>query len=358
MTKLRAVGVIVLAALQIAAIAPPRPIEQIPPIPAPTVTAPAWILYDETNGVVLDGVETDVPRPMASTTKMMTALLAIESGQMDEIVTVSQRAANIGEAEIGLEAGERLPLSMLVHALMIRSGNDAAMATAEHIGGSVEDFVAMMNVRAAELGMTATTFANPHGLDQVGHSSSPRDLLTLGLAGLENPEFAEMARMNSYRISDAPDGTQRIAEATNALLTTYRGAFGVKTGFTFRAGLVIVSGAERDGRRLWAVVMGADGPGAHFSDAATLLDHGFERLRIVDTIGRGTPFRLGTRTLDPEVTALARLHALSLLASLEAPPEVGEQVAAPVEAPPVVITAELPGPADALRWFYSEVFGG
>lgn len=355
---LRTVGVIVLAALQIAAITPPRPIEQIPPIPPPTVTAPAWILYDETNDVVLDGVATDVPRPMASTTKMMTALLAIESGRLDETVTVSQRAADVGEAEIGLEAGERVPLEMLVHALLIRSGNDAAMATAEHIAGSVEEFVALMNLRAVELGMTDTTFANPHGLDAVGHASSPRDLLTLGLVGMEHPEFAEMARMSSYRISDAPDGTPRIAEATNTLLTTYRGAFGVKTGFTFQAGLVIVSGAERDGRRLWAVVMGADGPGAHFSDAARLLDHGFERLRIADTIGRGTPFRLGTRTLDPEVSALARLHTLSLLAALEAPPEVIEEVAAPVEAAPEVITAELPGPAEALRWLYAAVFGG
>ena len=351
-------GVMVLAALQIAAIVPPRPIEQIPPIPAPTVTAPAWILYDETNDVVLDGVDIDVPRPMASTTKMMTALLAIESGRLDETVTVSQRAADIGEAEIGLQAGERVPLSMLVHALMIRSGNDAAMATAEHLAGTVEGFVAMMNARAAELGMTATTFANPHGLDEVGHASSPRDLLTLGMAGMEHPEFAEMAQMSSYRISDAPDGTPRVAEATNALLTTYRGAFGVKTGFTFQAGLVIVAGAERDGRRLWAVVMGADGPGAHFSDAARLLDHGFERLRIVDTIGRGTPFRLGTGTLDPEVTALARLHTLSLLAALQTPPDTVEEVAAPVEAAPEVIAAELPGPVDALRWLYAQVLGG
>ncbi|MEX1005934.1 MAG: D-alanyl-D-alanine carboxypeptidase family protein [Acidimicrobiia bacterium] len=355
---LRRFGAIVLAALQIAAIAPPRPIEQFPPIPAPTVTAPAWILYDETNDVVLDGVATDVPRPMASTTKMMTALLAIESGRMDEIVTVSQRAADVGEAEIGLEAGERLPLSMLVAALIIRSGNDAAMAAAEHIAGSVEDFVALMNTRATELGMTDTAFANPHGLDAAGHVSSPRDLLTLGRAGMNRPEFAEMARMSSYRISDAPDGTPRVAEATNALLATYRGAFGVKTGFTFQAGLVMVAGAERDGRRLWAVVMGSDGPGAHFADAATLLDHGFERLRIVDTIGRGTPFRLGTRTLDPEVIALARLHTLSLLAALDAPPEVAEEVVAPVETPPEVITAELPGPADALRWLYAEVFDG
>jgi D-alanyl-D-alanine carboxypeptidase len=109
---------------------------------------------------------------------------------------------------------------------------------------------------------------------------------------------------------------------------------------------------------MWAVVMGADGPGAHFSDAATLLDHGFERLRIVDTIGRGTPFRLETGTLDPEVTALARLHTLSLLAKLETSAEVVEEVAEPVEPLPEVITAELPGPAEALRWLYAEVFGG
>lgn len=349
----RTLAALCLATLSIAAISPPRPIERFPLTPPPTVSAPTWILYDETNDVVLGGVDIDSPRPMASTTKMMTGLLAIESGRMDEIVLVSARAAAIGEAEIGLESGERLPMSMLVNALLIRSGNDAAVAVGEHVAGSVEEFVAMMNARAAELGMMSTSFANPHGLDAEGHFSSPRDLLTLGRAAMANPAFAEIAGTTRFRVADAPDGTERIVEATNALLTTYRGTFGVKTGFTFRAGLVFVGGAERDGRRLWVVVMGSEGSGAHFTDAVDLLDHGFNELRIVDTIARGTPFLLAPDRIDPEVTALARLHALTLVGSLEHPPlavEGPEPVAPPTE----LITTEVPGPSDALGW----LFGG
>lgn len=353
----RTLAVICLAALQIAAISPPRPIERFPLTPSPAVSAPAWILYDETNDVVLGGVDIDSPRPMASTTKMMTGLLAVESGRMEETVTVSQRASNIGEAEIGLEPGERLPMSMLVNALLIRSGNDAAVAVSEHLAGSVEQFVAMMNARAAELGMTSTAFANPHGLDAEGHFSSPRDLLTLGRTAMTHPEFAEIAGTTRFRVSDAPDGTVRIAEATNALLTTYRGTFGVKTGFTFRAGLVFVGGAERDGRRLWVVVMGSEGAGAHFTDAVALLDHGFEELRIVDTIARGTPFRLVRDQIDPQVTALARLHALTLIGSLENPP-VAVENPEPVAPPPELITADVPGPAEALRWLFAGVDNG
>jgi D-alanyl-D-alanine carboxypeptidase (penicillin-binding protein 5/6) len=338
---------VVLAALQIAAVAPPIPIERIPPIPAPEVTAPGWILYDETNDLVLASRDAETPRPMASTTKMMTGLLALESGRMDEVVTVSQRAADVGESEIGLVAGERVPMEALVKALLIRSGNDAAMAVAEHLAGSVEGFVAQMNARAAELGMTSTSFANPHGLDAEGHFSSPRDLLTLGLAAMQSQEFADIVATERYELGNAPDGTARIAETTITLLHTYRGTFGVKTGFTFQAGLVFVGGAERDGRRLWAVVMGSEGSGAHFADAVQLLDHGFEDHTIVDTIARGIPFRLGPSQVDGDLMALARLHALTLVGNLDRPAAVEPAVEV---RPTEVLTAELPGTMDALRW--------
>lgn len=349
--------VLVLAALQIAAIAPPIPVETFPPTPPPLVSAPAWILYDETNDIMLDGVDVDTPRPMASTTKIMTGLLAIESGRLDEIVTVSQRAADIGEAEIGLEPGERIPMAMLVRALLMRSGNDAAIAVAEHLGGTVEGFVEQMNLRAAELGLTSTAFANPHGLDAEGHHSSPRDLMTLGQVAMAVPEFAEIVGLTRYRISDAPDGTARVAETTNDLLTTYRGTFGVKTGFTFRAGLVFVGGAERDGRRLWVVVMGSEGPGAHFADASTLLDHGFEALRFVDTIRRGSPFRLASSRVSPELAALARLHTLTLLRNIANPP-VTLVTEVPATPEPDVLTADLPGPREALGWLFGAVRDG
>lgn len=349
---MRRLFLIVLAAAQIAAIGPPIPVERIPPLPAPVVSAPAWILYDETNDVVLDSRDPDTPRPMASTTKVMTGLLALESGALDEIVTVSQRAADVGEAEIGLVAGERIPLEMLVYSLLLRSANDAAVAVAEHIGGSVEGFVDRMNQRAAELGLDSTAFANPHGLDATGHVSSPRDLLDLARAAMENEHFAEMVGTAAFRIVDAPDGTRRVAESTNTMLQTYRGTFGVKTGFTFQAGLVFVGGAERDGRRLWVVVMGSEGTGGHFVDATRLLDHGFEDLRIVDTIARGTPFRLAATDVAEEVVALARLHALAVVSTLERPPPP------PVVEVPDVLTADVAGPREAFGWLWGSLTGG
>ena len=348
--------VLALAALQVAAIIPPRPIERVPPMPLPPVSAQAWILYDETNDLILSADDADVPRPMASTTKIMTGLLAIESGRLDELVTVSERAAEVGESEIGLVAGEMLPLEMLVHAVLIRSANDAAVAIAEHVGGSVEGFSALMNARAAELGLEHTAFANPHGLDDEAHFSTARDLLTLAQAAIADPEFAEIVTLTRYRIEDAPDGTERVAEATNTLLESYRGTFGVKTGFTFRAGLVFVGGAERDGRRIWVVVMGSDGPGAHFADAAALLDYAFEDLRVIDTITKGTPFRLVSNGVTEDLTALARLHTLLFVNSLE--PLALPEPAAPESDPAVVLTADLPGPADALLWLFGGSPGG
>jgi serine-type D-Ala-D-Ala carboxypeptidase (penicillin-binding protein 5/6) len=355
MSRLRVV-VLLLAALQIAAVLPPRPVEKYPPIPAPAVTAPAWILYDETNDVVLGGSQVDLARPMASTTKLMTALIAFESGMMGDTVTVSSRAAGVGEASLGLVAGERVPMEMLVYGLMIRSGNDAATAVAEHIAGSVEGFVELMNERAAELGLSETSFANPHGLDAPGHESSPRDLLDLGRTVFAIPELAEIATTTRYRITDAPDGTTRIAESTNALLDSYEGSFGGKTGFTFGAGLVFVGGAEREGRRLWVAVMGSEGSRAHFVDSARLLDHGFDALGIVDTIGRGIPFRLVSGPVDPQLMAVARLNTLVMLGVLAAPADVAEPVE--VETRTETLTADLPGPGDAFRWLMEGVTGG
>lgn len=345
--------VAVLATLSLGAALPPIPVERIPPVPPPSVTAPAWILYDETNDLVLDGVAVDDTRPMASTTKLMTALLAVESGRLDEVVTVSQRAADVGESEIGLVPGERIRMDMLVAAIVIRSANDAAVAVAEHLAGSVEAFVEQMNVRAAELGMTQTSFANPHGLDAPEHFSSPRDLLTLGRTALAHPEIEELVGTARYRVTDAPDETVRVAENTNTLLTTYPGTVGGKTGFTFRAGLVYVGAAEREGRRLFAVVMGAEGAGGHLEDAARLFDHGFGPFRIADTLARGTPYRPVDPTPDPVLVSMARLHSLAATGLLDVPPAAPE---ASIEEPPKEATTlrpEVPGPAQAFGWLWS-----
>lgn len=313
--------------------------------PAPNVTAASWIVFDATDGVVLASRNADERRPMASTTKIMTALIALEESDPETLVTVSNRAADVGEAEIGLIAGEQLPIGSLIDSMIVRSANDAAVAVAEAIGGDVETFVELMNARAAALGLTRTSFANPHGLDAEGHVSTARDLLRLGLAAMANPEFRRAAVLTEVSLPPAPDGTARVAQATNDLIQSYEGAIGVKTGFTFQAGLVLVAAAERDGRAIYVVVMGSEGPGAHFSDAAALLDYGFGGHELVRAVAGESVFDGGA------LRRTALLESQFHIAALLAKPQISEA------APPVANLSDpvtLPGIVDSLRW----LFGG
>ena len=146
--------------------------ETFPETGPPSVSAPAWILYDDSIDLVLASWAADEPRSIASTTKIMTGLLVLENASFDEVVTVSQEAADTGGQEIGLVAGEQFTVGALFRSLMVRSANDAASTLAEHVAGSVPEFVDLMNQRAEELGLENTSFANPHGMDASGHYSS------------------------------------------------------------------------------------------------------------------------------------------------------------------------------------------
>jgi D-alanyl-D-alanine carboxypeptidase len=257
----------------------------------PDVTASSWILYDESSDTVLASRDADTRRPMASITKIMTVMIALERGDLNDQVTVSQRAAETGAQEIGLVAGETVELGWLVRAALLRSGNDAATAIAEHIAGSVEGFIGIMNQRASELGMENTLFANPHGLDMGGHYSSPRDMLIVARQAMSIPQFAEIARARVMVFPDTPSGTARSATNTNRILNSYEGIIGVKTGETPNAGLTYVGAAERDGRRLFAIVFRSVGQRAHFADAIALFDWAFDSLRIHGTLVSGTPYQ-------------------------------------------------------------------
>lgn len=270
-------------------------VAELPPLPPPgllaaappEVSAGSWILYDATFETELGARLPDTRRAMASTTKMMTALVALERSQPDELVTVSEEAAAIGEAEIGLVPGEQWTMRQLLTALLVHSANDAAMVIAEHVGGTVEGFVKLMNEKADELGLANTRFANPHGLDAEDHFSSARDLLILALAGLEDDTFASLVRRREVALPPTADGAERPAIATNELLRIFPGAIGVKTGFTNEAGQVLVGAAEQDERRLLAVVMGS---ADHFSDAAALLEYGFSQFGLVQLIVAGDEY--------------------------------------------------------------------
>lgn len=314
----------------------------------PTVTASAWILYDESSDTVLGEWDADTPRPMASITKIMTVLLALENASLDDEVLVSEEAAGQGGQEIDLVAGETVTLGALVRAAMIRSGNDAAAAIAEHIGGSIDGFVVMMNERAAELGMANTRFVNPNGLDEDGHYSTPRDMLVLGLEAMKHPDFEELARSRAMVMPDAPDGTQRTATNTNRILNSYDGAIGIKTGETPRAGLTYVGTAERDGRRLHVVVFNSVGRRAHFSDAIALYNWAFEDLSIQGLMAAGAPFqpvsaRLSVSPLVEEARIETFLHTASQGGTAEPPRPPGEEESP--EPPQVIDVTRHPNPA-------------
>ncbi len=345
----------------------PAPIQGTFPAPdPPQVTAASWILYDQAADLVLAEHNADDERSIASVTKIMTGLLTVENSSPDEMVTISERAANTGEKEIELVAGETVSMDALFKALMIHSANDAATAIAEHISGSVEDFVALMNQRAAELGLTHTSFANPHGLDAPNHYSSARDLLTLAEFAMANPEFADVVRAKTMVFPAAPDGTARRGSSTNLLLSWYPGTIGVKTGFTSQALLTFTAAAERDGRRLYAVVLGSDGERAHFADAEALFDYGFEDLSYFGHLTTGTPYvatkeRPAAQPLVVQADMEAYMHLAGHGLMLADPAPVTETPQP--EAPPMIEVTRTAGPApttvmDAMGFWIGRAFGG
>lgn len=322
----------------------------------PQVSAASWILYDESTDMTLAEWDADTRRPMASITKIMTVMLALENGDVDDEIVVSEIAAGQGGQEMDLVAGETVTLGALVRAAMVRSGNDAAAAIAEHIGGSIEGFVAMMNERASQLGMENTHFVNPNGLDANGHYSSARDMLTVTRQAMSMPEFEELARSRALVFPDAPDGAKRSASNTNRILNSYEGVIGVKTGETPNAGLTYVGAAERDGRRLFAVVFRSVGQRAHFSDAIALYEWAFNDLGIQGTLALGIPYepvaaRVGGSPLEVEANVEALVHTAAQGVTDDPPQPPGEEEIPP-PTPQIDITRHPdPAPDSVLSTF-------
>jgi D-alanyl-D-alanine carboxypeptidase len=238
----------------------------------PPITAAAWLLYDVETDSVLASHNADEERPMASVTKLMSAVVASRRADPDELVVISDHAAAVGEAEIGLVPGELWTVRDLLAAMMVRSGNDAAVAVAEHIAGNEPAFIRLMNEEAAAMGMANSSFANPHGLDAPDHYTTASDLLIVAQAALEDPLLTKLMRTQTVRFRPDSEGRPRRANSTNKLLGVYPGTIGMKTGFTGRAGKVLVSAATQGERTLIAVVMGSKD---HFDDSRRLLEYGF-----------------------------------------------------------------------------------
>ncbi len=270
-----------IAAPSVAAAAPTRP-RLVAWGPAPSLVAGASsapgiygdsaILIDEASGIALYEKDPHARLPAASLTKIMTTLIALERGHLDDTVEVKVDSRTMrGSTVMGLVPGERLTLEDLLYGLMLPSGNDAALAIAQHISGSTEAFVAVMNQRAAELGMINTRYTNPHGLDQGGPYTSAFDLAVLTRAGMQREDFRTIVNAK-YRVVTGSIGTYHLG-TLNPLYGRLAGVDGVKTGYTRTARQTLVGTVTRDGHRLIAVVLRSPDR-AH--DGTALLHWGFE----------------------------------------------------------------------------------
>jgi len=247
--------------------APVVPLE-VPEIPR--LTAERWIAYDASADVVLASWNANDQAPMASVTKVMTAIVAIKNSKLGDVVTVPAFASGARGSVAGLVEGEEWTVGDLLIAVLVRSGNDAALTLAYHVGGeSVSTFVDMMNAEARTLGMSNTSFANPNGLDAEDHYSTARDLLTLTIASQEYPDIQRIARTSQVSMPADPNGKLRQFNNTNKLLGAYPGVTGLKTGDTPWADKVLLATSDRAGRRIYTVVMHSDD---HFGDTRELLD--------------------------------------------------------------------------------------
>ena len=248
------------------------------PANAEAVSARRAYVLDAVSGRAIFERESSEQSLIASTTKIMTALIVCEQCNVLDRMRIPKEAVGIEGSSMYLQEGEILTLQELLYGLMLSSGNDAATALAIYCGGTVEGFAELMNDKARILGLTDTHFVNPHGLDAPGHYSTARDLAVLGAYAMENPVFARTVSAKSVRIGD------RYLTNHNKLLWRVDGAEGIKTGYTRSAGRILVSSASREGRRLIAVTIDAPDD---WNDHAHLLEEGFSRYASRQIVARG-----------------------------------------------------------------------
>ena len=248
------------------------------PVRAQAVSAKRAYVLDAVSGRVLYEKNPTEQSLIASTTKIMTALVVCEQCNVLDRMRIPKEAVGIEGSSMYLQEGEVLTIQELLYGLMLSSGNDAAVALAIYCGGTVEGFAEMMNDKARVLGMTGTHFENPNGLDSPGHYSTARDLAKLAAYAMENPIFAKTVSAKSVKAGE------RYLTNHNKLLWRVEGADGVKTGFTKAAGRILVSSATREGRRIIAVTI--DDPD-DWADHAALLEEGFARYSVQRIVNAG-----------------------------------------------------------------------
>lgn len=304
------------------------------------ITAPAAVLMEPVTGKILFEKNSRDVRPCASITKVMTLILvfeAIESGKLDyaDMVTASAHAASMGGSDIWLEEGEQMTVDHMLKAVVVASANDAAVALAEEVAGTEEEFVNRMNEKAKTLGMNDTTFKNCNGLDEEGHLTSAHDVALMSAELITHEKVFEYS---SIWIDYLRGGETQIVN-TNKLLKSYKGITGLKTGTTSQAGSCMSATAERDGMSLVAVVLGCDTGTNRFSDCAKLLNFGFANYMVKElTLSGGelTPVKVKSG-MKPTAGVTCNIEKLALLpkggdAEITSETEMLEEIEAPVKA--------------------------
>ncbi len=253
----------------------------------PDVNALSAVLIDGDTGRVLWGKDENKPMAMASTTKIMTAIITLENSDLQDKVIVSKNATLAPPVKMHLQQGEELTLEQLLYALLMQSSNDAAVAIAEKVGGSVDNFCLMMNKKARELGCTDTEFVTPNGLDKGNHHSTARDMALIGAYAIKNKEFIRIS--NTQNVSFTSNKKNYSIVNKNQLLNSYEGAIGIKTGFTGKAGHCFVGAAKRGDVTLVSVVLasgwGTAGKANKWKDTREILNYGFDNYKKYSIIG-------------------------------------------------------------------------
>ncbi len=246
----------------------------------PNINSQVALIYDRTGKRILFEKNGKKQFKMASTTKIMTATVVLENAKLDDVVTIENKAAWTGGSRLGLKKDDKITVHDLLYGLLLVSGNDAAVALAIHVGGSVEGFAEMMNNKAKELGLTNTHFVTPHGLDEDEHYTTAEELAKMADYAMGIPKFKEIVNTKTYtvRINNNP----KTLTNTNELLGSLSGVYGIKTGFTNGAGRCLVTGCKRGKLDIITVVLGADTKKIRTSDSIKLIEYAFKNFQLVD----------------------------------------------------------------------------
>ena len=244
----------------------------------PKTNSRRYIVYDRISKSMIIGKNEDIKSAMASTTKIMTTIVILEKADLNETVTVSAKAGGTGGSRLGLKRGDKASVRDLLYGLMLRSGNDAAVALAEHVGGSVKGFAELMNEKAIELGLTNTHFVTPHGLDDANHYTTALELAKLTDYAMDNETFAKIVGTKSTTIYI--NNQSRQINNTNELLGVLNGVVGVKTGFTNNAGRCLVTETKRNNMDIITIVLGADTKKDRTKDSVNLIEYTFSKYKM------------------------------------------------------------------------------